>query len=89
MAQLVNEVNNNALEFKNNENADESLAILEPQYNMKRSSSTASGKNSVDLQRSGSTSGGSSNKLGKKSFFKNWDSVTSTDMRMMILVVQA
>lgn len=70
MAQLVNEVNNNALEFKNNENADESLAILEPQYNMKRSSSTASGKNSVDLQRSGSTSGGSSNKLGKKSFFK-------------------
>ncbi|RCK62991.1 Serine/threonine-protein kinase PKH2 [Candida viswanathii] len=70
MAQLVNGANNNSLDLQNNENADESLAILEPQYNMKRSSTTSSGKNSVDLQRSGSTSGGSSSKLGKKSFFK-------------------
>ncbi|KAL6451005.1 PKH2 Serine/threonine-protein kinase PKH2 [Candida maltosa Xu316] len=69
LTQLVNEVSNNSQDLKDIENADESEAIIEPQYSMKRSSTvtSSSGKKSVDLERSSSTSG---SKITKKTFFK-------------------
>ena len=66
--QIVNEVNNNTSELKKVENADESLAIIEPQYNIKRSP-TSDSKKSMDIERSASTSG---SRISKKAIFKNW-----------------
>ena len=48
------------------ENADESLAIIEPQYNMKRSP-TSDSKKSMDIERSASTSG---SRISKRQFSK-------------------
>lgn len=66
LTQIVNEVNNNTSELKKVENADESLAIIEPQYNMKRSP-TSDSKKSMDIERSASTSG---SRISKKAIFK-------------------
>ena len=49
LTQIVNEVNNNTSELKKVENADESLAIIEPQYNIKRSP-TSDSKKSMDIE---------------------------------------
>lgn len=66
LTQIVNEVNNNTNDLKKVENADESIAIIEPQYNIKRSP-TSDSKKSMDIERSASTSG---SRISKKAFFK-------------------